>query len=403
MGTLKIIDTQGKTHTYMGQALGIQSALRLHNKKIERQMIWQPEMALGEGFMDGSITIEEGSLYDLLDLATQNLRLNANRIGLFTKLFYGLARILSRMEEYNPINLAHKRISQHYDLNENFIKLFLDKDLQYSCAYFNNRQDSLDLAQENKKHHIAKKLMLKPGQRILDIGSGWGGMALYLAMQEDVEVVGITLSHEQHKLATERARQYNLSDRVKFYLRDYREEKGQYDRIVSVGMFEHVGVPHYPDFFKQIERLLKKEGVMLLHSIGSSAPPRPTNPWIRKYIFQGGCCPSLSQVLPSVENTSLFISDIELLHLHYAETLRRWRTNFMKNREAAKNLYDERFCRMWEYYLTSCEVGFRNQDLMIFQMQIMRDKSMIPLTRDYQYQIENMNENEIELRQAQAN
>lgn len=389
IGCLKVIDSRGKTYTYHGKE-GIKSSFRLHNTKIERQMFWQPEMALGEGYMNGTVTLEEGSLYDLLDLATKNLFINSNRIGLFPKMFYTVTKMLSRIQEYNSSHLAYQRISQHYDLNEDFIRLFLDKDLQYSCAYFKNLQDDLDVAQENKKKHIARKLLLKPGQRLLDIGSGWGGMALYLAKQADIEVVGITLSKEQHKLATERASQLNLSDRVKFYLRDYREEKGQYDRIVSVGMFEHVGVPHYSEYINQIHKLLKKDGIMLLHSIGSAGTPRPTNAWIRKYIFQGGCCPSLSQVLPSIENSDLFITDIELLHLHYAETLKKWRLNFMSNRETVKGLYDERFCRMWEYYLTSCEVAFRNQDLMVFQMQIVHDKTIIPSTREYQYQSENI-------------
>lgn len=347
-------------------------------------------MAMGEGYMNGSITLEQGTLYQLLDLATQNLSLSSYRIGLLHKMFYALVGVVSSIQQYNPIARARQRISDHYDLNETFIKLFLDKDLQYSCAYFKTLQDSLDTAQENKKRHIAKKLLLKPGQRVLDIGSGWGGMALYLATHNDVEVVGLTLSKEQHKLATARARQLHLTDRVKFYLRDYREETGKYDRIVSVGMFEHVGLPHYPEYLNQVHRLLKEDGVMLLHSIGVAGAPRATNPWIRKYIFQGGYCPSLSEVIPNIENAKLFITDIELLHFHYAETLKHWRLNFMQNREVAKKLYDEQFCRMWEYYLISCEVAFRNQDLMVFQIQMAHDKNVIPRTRDYLYKNPNI-------------
>ncbi len=388
IGCMRIIDSAGRTHCYSGRD-GINVTLRLHNKQIEQQFLWRPEMALGEGYMNGSITLEQGTLYQLLDFATQNLSLNAYRIGIFHKMFYVLANFFSYIQQYNPIEKAHQRISHHYDLNAAFFKLFLDKDLQYSCAYFKNVHDSIETAQENKKCHIARKLLLKPGQRVLDIGSGWGGMALHLAKEADVEVVGLTLSKEQHKISTERARDLQLSDRVKFYLRDYREETGKYDRIVSVGMFEHVGVPHYPEYLNQVYNLLTRDGLMLLHSIGVAGRPRTTNPWIQKYIFQGGCCPSLSEVLPHVENAKLFVTDIELLHFHYAETLRQWRTNFMQHWDTVKKMYDERFCRMWEYYLTSCEVGFRNQDLMVFQMQMAHDKSVVPLTRDYLYQHKN--------------
>lgn len=384
VGCLRIIDSRGKTQSYAGSP-GLNLTLRLHNRQTESLFLWQPELAMGEGYMNGTITLEQGTLYQLLDFATQNLHLNAYRIGICHRMFYAIAKMLSRIQQYNPIDRAHKRISHHYDLNETFFRLFLDRDLQYSCAYFRTMQDSLETAQENKKRHIARKLLLKPGQRVLDIGSGWGGMALHLAREADVFVVGLTLSKEQHKVATKRAAQLNLSDRVKFYVRDYREEKAQYDRIVSIGMFEHVGVPHYPEYLNQIHRLLKNDGVMLLHSIGVAGTPRTTNPWIQKYIFQGGCCPSLSQVLPHVEKVKLFVTDIELLHFHYAETLKNWRMNFMRHWDTVKNMFDERFCRMWEYYLTSCEVAFRNQDLMVFQMQMAHDKSVVPMTRDYLY------------------
>lgn len=389
IGTLRIIDSRGKMHVYSGRR-GLDITLRLHNKHIERQLLWQPELALGEGYMNGTITVEAGTLYDLLDLCTQNLVLNSYELGLWQKMFSAIANGINRIQQYNPIARAFQQIAHHYDLNSEFIKLFLDNDLQYSCAYFKNMHDSLDMAQENKKQHIAKKLLLEPGQRVLDIGCGWGGMALYLAnSKENVEVVGLTLSKEQHAIATERARAMGLSDRVKFYLKDYREETGQYDRIVSVGMFEHVGTPQYQIYFDQVYRLLKEDGIMLLHSIGVSGVPRATNAWIRKYIFPGGYCPSLSEVTPAIEKSRLLVTDVEILHYHYAQTLKHWRERFMKNREKAKKLYDERFCLMWEYYLTSCEVAFRNQDLMVFQIQLVRDKSVVPLTREYLYQGEN--------------
>jgi cyclopropane-fatty-acyl-phospholipid synthase len=386
-GTLRIIDSDGTVHVYSGRR-GMDVTIKLHTKQIERALLWQPTLALGEGYMNGSITVEKGTLYQLLGLCAKNLAYSTYRVGILQKLFLSLTTLIANIQQYNPIARAHRRIAHHYDLNEEFIKLFLDKDLQYSCAYFKNEQDSLETAQENKKLHIANKLLLKPGQRVLDIGSGWGGMALYLAKHADVEVVGLTLSKEQHALATERAKQMQLSDRVKFYLRDYREEMGKYDRIVSVGMFEHVGVPQYQIYFDQANRLLTDDGIMLLHSIGITGAPRPTNSWIRKYIFPGGHCPSLSEVLPTIEKSNLHITDIEILRYHYALTLMHWRERFMKNREVAKKIYGEQFCLMWEYYLASCEVAFRNQDLMVFQIQLVRDKSVIPITRDYLYETE---------------
>jgi len=386
VGTLKVINRSGKTYVYAG-APGPNVTMKLHNKQIERQLFWSPELALGEGYMHGSITLEKGNLYDLLDLCTQNLTLNSakniHKNNFLKKLFPFVGKMIRFVQQYNPVFLARKHISHHYDMSNEFIDLFLDRDRQYSCAYFQNKEDSLEKAQENKKHHIAKKLLLQPGQNVLDIGSGWGGMGLYLANHANVNVVGLTLSKEQQTVSNQRALEAGLSDRVQFHLRDYREETAKYDRIVSVGMFEHVGTPHYPAFFNQVHRLLKDDGIMLLHAIGSSGPPRTTNAWIRKYIFPGGYCPSLSEVLPIIEKTKLFVTDIEILRLHYAETLKAWRENFLKNIEKARVLYSDVFCRMWEFYLTSCEVGFRNQELMVFQIQLSKRKEVVPITRDY--------------------
>lgn len=396
IGNLTIIDANNRSHCFSGKSTKSNNAdspsnldvcIRLHNKEIERKLIWRPELALGEGYMQGEITLERGSLYDLLDLCTKNLSLGKYNPSLFQKLFSIVTKFNNMLEQYTPIGKARSNVAHHYDMNDDFTKLFLDQDRQYSCAYFKEDTYSLEVAQENKKNHIAKKLRLAPGQRVLDIGSGWGGLALHLAKMSDVEVVGLTLSKEQHKEATERAKNENLSERVKFHLRDYREELGKYDRIVSVGMFEHVGVPQYQTFFDQAAKLLADDGVMLLHTIGASSPPRVTNPWIRKYIFPGGYCPSLSEVLPRIENSRLNVTDVEILRLHYAETLRHWLQRFIKNRDQAKSLYDEKFCRMWEFYLASCEVGFRNQDLVVFQIQIAKNKckNIIPMTRDYLY------------------
>lgn len=392
IGTLKIIDAHGKVSVFSGKG-GKTVTIKLHNKEVERKLLWQPEMALGEAYMEGTLTIEEGNLVDLLDCCTQNLKIAERTPGILPKLITYFSSCLNFIQQYTPISRAHRNVAHHYDMNDDFTKLFLDEDRQYSCAYFKSKEDSLETAQLNKKWHIANKLLLKPGQRVLDIGCGWGGMALFLAKNFDVDVVGLTLSKEQFAVAEERAKKAQLSNRVKFYLRDYREEKGSFDRIVSVGMFEHVGVPQFQTFFDTAYHLLTDEGVMLLHSIGSSGLPRTTNAWIQKYIFPGGYCPSLSEVVPSVEKAKLNITDIEILRFHYAETLRHWRERFMKNRDKAKQLYDERFCRMWEYYLVSCEMGFRNQDLMVFQMQLSRKKDSVPLTRDYLYDVNNFNHN----------
>lgn len=388
IGTLRIVDPQGKTRVYAGQKdpefPNLDVTIRLHNKKIVRQFLWEPHLALGEGYTKGTITLEKGSLSELLAIGAKNLHLKPKPTYLY-KVFDVLANGLSYIKQHSPIWLAQKQIAHHYDLNEAFIHLFLDSDLQYSCAYFKSNHDSLETAQENKKRHIAEKLHIKPGSKILDIGSGWGGMALYLAKNYDAEVVGLTLSKEQLAVSEARAKQMNLSKQVKFYLKDYREEQGSYDRIVSVGMFEHVGLPQYSIYFNQAFRLLKEDGIMLLHSIGTAAPPRPTSAWIRKYIFPGGYCPSLSEVIPKIENVGFYLTDVEILRNHYALTLMHWRERFMKNREHALKLYNEEFCRMWEYYLTACEMGFRYQDLMVFQMQLARHKDIVPITRDYLY------------------
>jgi cyclopropane-fatty-acyl-phospholipid synthase len=268
-------------------------------------------------------------------------------------------------------------------LSDQLYELFLDQDRQYSCAYFSDRDDSLDTAQLNKKRHIAAKLLIRPGQRVLDIGSGWGGLALYLASDCGADVTGLTLSLEQHRVATRRAAAAGLSDRVRFYLRDYREELGRYDRIVSVGMFEHVGINHYDAFFTRLKSLLAPDGVALLHSIGRMDGPGSTHPWIRKYIFPGGYFPALSEVLPVVEQSRLWVTDVEILRLHYAETLKSWRDRFARNRDRLSEIYDERFCRMWETYLVGSEVAFRRGGCMVFQLQLAKAIDAVPLTRDY--------------------
>lgn len=379
-GTLHVIDVSGKKYTFTGEP-GPEVTIRFHNRSVEWGILINPDMGFGEGYTKGVVTIEKGSLYDLLDLGTRNLAIAPFHMarGVFEILSYPLRFIF----QHNSLKQSKENVAHHYDLNGQLYKLFLDKDMQYSCAYFEKKTDDLEKAQENKKKHIAAKLRLKKGQKVLDIGSGWGGLALYLAQSADVEVTGLTLSEEQLEVARTRAKKEGLDHKVQFHLRDYRAEKGQYDRIVSVGMFEHVGTPNYLTFFDHVRVLLAPDGVALLHAIGRSTPPEHSKSWISKYIFPGGYCPALSEVLNPIEKSRLFVTDIEILRHHYAETLRHWYERFQANRKEVRALYDEQFCRMWDYYLNSSEVGFRNLGLMIFQIQLMKDVSSSPLTRDY--------------------
>ena len=380
VGTLTVIDANGKTHRFAG-APGPAATVRLHDRALHRRLPLNPYLAAGEAYMDGTLTVEDGTIYDALDLACRNGAALDNY--LFTRLQTGLKSLLNVFHTYNPIGRAQRNVAHHYDLSGALYDLFLDQDRQYSCAYFVTDNDSLEVAQVNKKLHLASKLLLKPGQKVLDIGSGWGGLGLYLAKLAGVDVTGVTLSVEQQKVAEARARATGLGDRVRFHLRDYRQEPGKYDRIVSVGMFEHVGVGHYREFFTKVRDLLTDDGVMLLHSIGRSGRPEATNPWIRKYIFPGGYTPALSEVLTAVEKVGLWVTDIEVLRLHYASTLREWRRRFEANRDKVRALYDERFCRMWEFYLAGSELSFRYLGNMVFQMQLSRRLGTVPLTRDY--------------------
>jgi cyclopropane-fatty-acyl-phospholipid synthase len=380
-GSLTLIDADGRQHRF-GDGAAPHVTVRMHDRKLYGKMLINPSLAAGEGYMDGDLTIEQGTLTDFIDIATRNLdnlyespmRRVARLLGLGVRLF----------QQYNPIGRSRDNVAHHYDLSGTLYDLFLDRDRQYSCAYFATPETSLDEAQRHKKTHIAAKLLLdRPNLKVLDIGCGWGGMALYLAQAADADVTGITLSTEQAKVAAERAAQAGLADTVRFKLQDYRHEQDSYDRIVSVGMFEHVGVPQYPTFFRKMRELLKPSGVALLHAIGRADGPGITDPWIRKYIFPGGYVPSLSEVLPVIEKAGLWVTDIEILRLHYAETLKAWHKNFQAHREEIARIYDERFCRMWEFYLVGCEMAFRHMKQMVFQIQIAREQTAVPLTRDY--------------------
>jgi cyclopropane-fatty-acyl-phospholipid synthase len=377
-GAVSLIDSRGKTYI-AGDSSEPVCTVRLHRRSLDVTLIFNPALSVPEAYMAGNLTIEDGTLYDFMDLVARNFkRLEQSFLFRMLKLFD-----IAKFGQYNPITRSRKNVAHHYDLSDDLYNLFLDPDRQYSCAYFSNEDTDLETAQLEKKRHLAAKLLLQPGQKVLDIGSGWGGLGLYLSKAENVDITGVTLSVEQHKVSVNRAENAGLSDRVKFRLQDYRDERTIYDRIVSVGMFEHVGKRNYAEFFKNIEARLADDGVMVLHSIGRFNKPHPINPFIRKYIFPGADLPALSEVTSAIEPFNLIITDIEILRLHYAETLRHWRERFMKQWDKAAEIYDEQFCRMWELYLVLCEVGFRHLDLMVFQIQLAKRLDAVPLTRDY--------------------
>jgi len=388
VGSLIVIDANGATHTFQGTArrdrYGVAPpplTVRLHDPVLHSRLYLNPQLTAGEAYTNGTMTIEDGDIYDLLDLVGRNLEIVD--WPAFTRLAGWAGLLFRRLHQFNPLGLSKAHVARHYDLSGEMYDLFLDSDRQYSCAFFESPNDDLETAQDNKKRLIARKLLLRPGYKVLDIGSGWGGLALYLARTAGVEVDGLTLSEEQVKVSRAHADEAGLGERVRFYLRDYREHRGRYDRIVSVGMFEHVGIGYYPKFFAAIHDLLTDDGIALLHTIGRSAGPGVTDPWIRKYIFPGGYSPALSEISQAIEQRGLIGTDIEVLRLHYAETLRHWRQRFQKNRGKAAALYDERFCRMWEYYLAASEMSFRHMDSVVFHIQMARRADAVPMTRGY--------------------
>ena len=355
--------------------------IRIVDPAVIPRMVLHYDLAVGEAYMDGALTVEEGDIYEFLDLCLANLRSGGRHWLRSARTI--VRRLAWRFAQHNPIGVARRNVAHHYDLSDTLYDLFLDADRQYSCAYYTAPDDTLENAQEQKKRHLAAKLLLKPGQRVLDIGSGWGGLALYLAEIAGVDVTGVTLSTEQCGYAQRRAHELGLDECVRFLLKDYRHESNRYDRIVSVGMFEHVGIGHYQEYFNKIRELLEEDGVALIHTIGRTDGPGAANPWLNKYIFPGGYCPALSEILPAVEQAGLYVTDVEVLRLHYAETLKAWRRRFNMNRGRISALYDERFCRMWEFYLAGCEAGFRSGKLVNYQIQLSKRLDTVPLTRDY--------------------
>ena len=382
-GTFRVTTSRGTVLTF-GDGTGRPVSVRFTSRAAEWAILLDPELKFGETYMNGTFVVEQGSIADVLAICLGQ----KTEVPHWARLQWLLRFVYRRFQQFNPRKRARHNVAHHYDLDGRLYSLFLDADRQYSCGYFESPGQSLDDAQLAKKRHIAAKLLVRPNSsdrdlRVLDIGCGWGGMGLYLAETSGADVTGITLSQEQHAVANERAAEKGLSARACFKLQDYRDIGGSFDRIVSVGMFEHVGVNHYDTFFRKSAQLLSDDGVMLLHAIGRSEGPGITNPWISKYIFPGGYIPALSEVLPRIEKAGLLVTDIEILRLHYAETLKAWRERFLAHRAEVERIYDERFERMWEFYLASSEMSFREQNMMVFQIQITKRQGVVPMTRDY--------------------
>jgi cyclopropane-fatty-acyl-phospholipid synthase len=383
-GRLSVRWPDGRISSYAGPSgSGPEATINLRDAATVRRLIINPVLMVGEAYMDGGLVPDERGIYPVLDVMALNLMANGQGDPL-GRLRAVLGYLKRRIDQHNPMARAQRNAAHHYDLNGRLYSLFLDRDRQYSCAYFPRDEMTLEDAQVAKKRHVAAKLCLdRPGLTVLDIGSGWGGLALSLAREHGARVTGITLSAEQLAESRQRAAAEGLADRVSFELLDYRVVDRRFDRIVSVGMFEHVGVGHYREFFAVIARCLDPDGVALLHAIGRSDGPGFTNPWIAKYIFPGGYCPALSEVLVPVERSGLIATDLEVLRLHYAETLRHWRRRFTANRDTIAAIYDERFCRMFEFYLCGAEIAFRREGHMVFQLQLAHRQTAVPLTRDY--------------------
>ena len=379
-GNLRVTTAGGSTFT-LGDGTGTPVAIRFTTRAAERGVLIDPEVKFGEAYMDGTVVVEQGSIAEVLAVVLDQCV--GGKPPFWARTQWLIRYLHRRLQQFNPPPRARRNVAHHYDLDGQLYALFLDADRQYSCAYFETPDQSLDDAQLAKKRHLAAKLLIAPGQRVLDIGSGWGGLALYLAETARGRVTGITLSQEQLALARVRAAERGLSGTAEFRLQDYRDVPDKFDRVVSVGMFEHVGVGFYEAFFRKCAALMEEDGVMVLHSIGRSEGPNVTNPWIAKYIFPGGYIPALSEVLPAIERAGLLTTDIEILRLHYAETLKAWRERFLAHREAVERLYDARFVRMWEFYLAASEMAFREQDMMVFQVQLTKRQGVVPTTRDY--------------------
>jgi cyclopropane-fatty-acyl-phospholipid synthase len=379
----ELIDSNSKKYVIGKPSREKPISLKLLDQKLMQKLLLYPDLYFGEAYMDGSLVIENGNITEFLDLAFKNIgRGNINSYGAVIKKLRGTYRYLT---SFNKIAKSKENVAHHYDISEKLYDLFLDENRQYSCAYFKNENDTLEQAQNNKIHHIIKKLNIRPNQKVLDIGSGWGTLALAIAKETQASVTGITLSENQFEYSKNKAKEMNLSNKVDFKLIDYRQLNEKFDRVVSVGMFEHVGRKFYRTYFNKVFKLLNERGIALIHTIGSSMPPRDPQPWIQKYIFPGGYTPSLSEVANPIENSGLIVSDIEVLRMHYAHTLRNWKERFLSKKDIVLDMFDEKFFRMWEFYLASCEMAFKWGDQVVFQFQLSKDNSSVPNTRDYIY------------------
>jgi len=384
-GKLDIIDYKGNLYSFGSQEAENQYVkIKLTNRSIQRKIFFNPSLYIGEGYMNEEIIIEIGTIEDFVKIISKAYD-DFFSNNYFFRFYENISGFFKPFQQLNAILNSKKNVAHHYDLSDELYKLFLDKDMQYSCGYFYNENISLDQGQLDKKNHIIKKLYLKNNMKVLDIGCGWGGLSIQIAKDTGAYVKGITLSENQLQTARKRAQEEGLNDRVEFVLQDFRNEKGSYDRIVSVGMFEHVGLNYYSVFFSKLKELLKDKGVCLLHTIGQRGKPTATSPWIRKYIFPGGYIPSMSEILKSCEKHEINITDIEILRLHYSRTLNHWYKNVQKNKEKIINMFDERFFRMWEFYLLISKYSFINMGNVVFQIQIAKNINNLPLTRNYIY------------------
>ena len=381
-GTLEIIDSNEKIYKFGSS--NPQVRIRLKNKSIERKLFFNPNLHIGEAYMNEELIIEKGTIEEFLNLITNCYEdfISNNK---FYKFYEYLSSIFMPLQQINQLVNSKNNVAHHYDINEDLYKLFLDKDMQYSCAYFHNPNISLEQAQKDKKEHIIRKLQIDKNMSVLDIGCGWGGMAIEIAKSTGAKVKGITLSENQFKTASERAQKEGLSDKVTFALQDYRNETEKYDRIVSVGMFEHVGVKYFKTYLSKANDILNENGVFLLHTIGQRGKPTATSPWIRKYIFPGGYIPSLSEVMKETQKLNINVTDVEVLRLHYAHTLSRWYQNVLENKDKIIKMFDQRFFRMWEFYLLASKYSFVNMGNVVFQIQIAKNINNLPLTRNYIY------------------
>jgi cyclopropane-fatty-acyl-phospholipid synthase len=381
-GALEFAFANGKVVRFGDRGVADPPRVALRDRKAEWELLRRPELAFGELYMNGRADVVHGTLDEVLGTVSRNAM--RNDAPAWLRLLFKTRIALRALHQRNDPNRARRNVAHHYDIGNDLYSLFLDEDQQYSCAYFENDAQTLEEAQLAKRRHIAAKLFVEPGQSVLDIGCGWGGLGLYLARTAGANVTGVTLSQEQLAVANQRAAEAGLSNHARFELQDYRRVRGKFDRIVSVGMFEHVGVNYFKQFFEKIAASLNDDGIALLHTIGRTDGPGATSPWVVKYIFPGGYIPGLSEIVPHIERAGLIILDIEVLRLHYAKTLQVWADRFQANRKKAKAMYDERFCRMWEFYLTGARFAFLYEHHVVWQIQLAKDIYALPhITRDY--------------------